>query len=354
MTVRDSIFNDRAAQVLQRPGARWPRRCRACSRRRSRCSCRRGRPTRGPTAESGRRRGDDARRSGSRAGPGRATAASCLTALDNLGVSHAESAQTLHTRWRRRPWAATSSPRWRSSPTWCFVPTSTTTRSSRSGPLLAEPAEPGGRPGHEGDLRAAAPALPRSLGPAVAGDDGGGRGADARRALRRFHQADLPAQRRDPGRRRRDRLAAAARRGRPVLRRLEAAARAERPRAARRAAPRPHLRETQQIQIALAYPAATVASPDYYRARAAAAILGGYSSARLFTEVREKRGLCYSVYASLRRPARPRGHALLRRHLGRPGAADARRDAGRDRPPRPRGRRRSTSWRPCARASRAR
>jgi predicted Zn-dependent peptidase len=58
------------------------------------------------------------------------------------------------------------------------------------------------------------------------------------------------------------------------------------------------VRETQQIQIALAHPSATVASPDYYRARAAVAILGGYSSARLFTEVREKRGLCYSVYAS--------------------------------------------------------
>jgi predicted Zn-dependent peptidase len=58
------------------------------------------------------------------------------------------------------------------------------------------------------------------------------------------------------------------------------------------------LRETQQIQIALAYPSATVSSPEYYRARAAAAILGGYSSARLFTEVREKRGLCYSVYAT--------------------------------------------------------
>ena len=57
-------------------------------------------------------------------------------------------------------------------------------------------------------------------------------------------------------------------------------------------------RETQQIQIALAFPAATVSSPDYYRARAATAILGGYSSARLFTEVREKRGLCYSVYAA--------------------------------------------------------
>ncbi|GAC1471450.1 MAG: pitrilysin family protein [Isosphaeraceae bacterium] len=57
-------------------------------------------------------------------------------------------------------------------------------------------------------------------------------------------------------------------------------------------------RETQQIQISLAYPAATVASPDYYRARAAIGVLGGYSSARLFTEVREKRGLCYSVYSS--------------------------------------------------------
>lgn len=58
------------------------------------------------------------------------------------------------------------------------------------------------------------------------------------------------------------------------------------------------LRETQQIQIALAYPSATVGSPEYYQGRAATGILGGYSSARLFTEVREKRGLCYSVYAS--------------------------------------------------------
>ena len=74
-------------------------------------------------------------------------------------------------------------------------------------------------------------------------------------------------------------------------------------RAGRRRAARPgpaastSAKETQQTQIALAYPTATVASPDYYPARAAAAILGGYASARLFTEVREKRGLCYSVYA---------------------------------------------------------
>ena len=39
---------------------------------------------------------------------------------------------------------------------------------------------------------------------------------------------------------------------------------------------RDHLtRETQQIQIALAYPSVTVSSPDYYQARAATAILGG-------------------------------------------------------------------------------
>lgn len=57
-------------------------------------------------------------------------------------------------------------------------------------------------------------------------------------------------------------------------------------------------KETQQTQIALAYPSVTIHHPDYYLARASTAILGGYSSARLFTEVREKRGLCYTVYAS--------------------------------------------------------
>ncbi|WP_250847227.1 M16 family metallopeptidase [Aquisphaera insulae] len=58
------------------------------------------------------------------------------------------------------------------------------------------------------------------------------------------------------------------------------------------------VRETQQIQIAFAFPSEVVTSPDYYKARAAVAVLGGYSSARLFTEVREKRGLCYSVYST--------------------------------------------------------
>ncbi|MFO0951144.1 MAG: pitrilysin family protein [Isosphaeraceae bacterium] len=57
-------------------------------------------------------------------------------------------------------------------------------------------------------------------------------------------------------------------------------------------------KETQQTQIALAYPAAPVPHDDYYRALAATSILGGYSSSRLFTEVREKRALCYSVQSS--------------------------------------------------------
>jgi len=70
------------------------------------------------------------------------------------------------------------------------------------------------------------------------------------------------------------------------------------------ALPRPHSprsehlqKDTQQTQIALAVPSVPVGHDDYYAARAAAAVLSGGMSSRLFTEVREKRGLCYSVYA---------------------------------------------------------
>jgi predicted Zn-dependent peptidase len=56
-------------------------------------------------------------------------------------------------------------------------------------------------------------------------------------------------------------------------------------------------KDTQQTQIALAFPSVPVTDPDYYHARAAASVLSGGMSSRLFTEVREKRGLCYSVYA---------------------------------------------------------
>lgn len=61
--------------------------------------------------------------------------------------------------------------------------------------------------------------------------------------------------------------------------------------------PEPHhlQKDTQQTQIAFAWPSAPIGGTDYYAARAAEGVLSGGMSARLFTEVREKRGLCYSV-----------------------------------------------------------
>lgn len=65
----------------------------------------------------------------------------------------------------------------------------------------------------------------------------------------------------------------------------------------------PH--ESQQTHIALAWTAPPYRDDESYEATAALAILGGGSSARLFTEVRERRGLCYSVSA---------GYQTLRDH----------------------------------------
>jgi predicted Zn-dependent peptidase len=55
----------------------------------------------------------------------------------------------------------------------------------------------------------------------------------------------------------------------------------------------PH--DAQQTHVALAWSAPPYRSDESYEATAALAILGGGSSSRLFTEVRERRGLCYSV-----------------------------------------------------------
>lgn len=57
----------------------------------------------------------------------------------------------------------------------------------------------------------------------------------------------------------------------------------------------PH--DSQQTHIALAWSAPPYHSDDSYEATAALAVLGGGSSSRLFSEVREQRGLCYSVSA---------------------------------------------------------
>jgi predicted Zn-dependent peptidase len=56
--------------------------------------------------------------------------------------------------------------------------------------------------------------------------------------------------------------------------------------------------QTTQVHIGLAYDAPPETNEESILQRAAAAVLSGGMSGRLFTEVREKRGLCYSVYAS--------------------------------------------------------
>lgn len=57
-------------------------------------------------------------------------------------------------------------------------------------------------------------------------------------------------------------------------------------------------KDTTQTQIALAYSSVPFTHPEYYAAQGAVQVLSGGMGARLFTEVREKRGLCYSVWAS--------------------------------------------------------
>jgi len=56
-------------------------------------------------------------------------------------------------------------------------------------------------------------------------------------------------------------------------------------------------KQTAQVQIGLAYPAPMVSQAGYYPMRVAEMVLSGGMSGRLFTEVREKRGLVYSVGA---------------------------------------------------------
>lgn len=56
--------------------------------------------------------------------------------------------------------------------------------------------------------------------------------------------------------------------------------------------------ETNQVHIALAYDSPPETDEACWKERVAGAVLSGGMSGRLFTEVREKRSLCYSVYAS--------------------------------------------------------
>jgi predicted Zn-dependent peptidase len=55
--------------------------------------------------------------------------------------------------------------------------------------------------------------------------------------------------------------------------------------------------DSEQANIGLAYPSVPETHEDYYAARVAAEVLGGGMSGRLFTELREKKALVYSVWA---------------------------------------------------------
>ena len=57
------------------------------------------------------------------------------------------------------------------------------------------------------------------------------------------------------------------------------------------------IQDLEQAHVAFAFPGLANADPDYFVAQIYATALGGGTSSRLFQEAREKRGLCYSIYA---------------------------------------------------------
>ena len=56
-------------------------------------------------------------------------------------------------------------------------------------------------------------------------------------------------------------------------------------------------RDLMETQIMVGFQGLPYSSEDFYTAQVLSAIIGGGMSSRLFQEVREKRGLCYSIYA---------------------------------------------------------
>jgi len=53
----------------------------------------------------------------------------------------------------------------------------------------------------------------------------------------------------------------------------------------------------EQSHLLVAFEAPSARAPDYYAAQVCAGLLGGGMSSRLFQEARERRGLCYAIYA---------------------------------------------------------
>ena len=60
-----------------------------------------------------------------------------------------------------------------------------------------------------------------------------------------------------------------------------------------------HTTESSQTHIGIAFDSVPYSHPDYFQIRGAVGALSDGMSSRLFTEVREKRGLVYTVYATM-------------------------------------------------------
>lgn len=56
-------------------------------------------------------------------------------------------------------------------------------------------------------------------------------------------------------------------------------------------------RDIEQLHVALAFEGLSYHAPDYYAASVLSTLMGGGMSSRLFQEIREKRGLVYSIYS---------------------------------------------------------
>ena len=56
-------------------------------------------------------------------------------------------------------------------------------------------------------------------------------------------------------------------------------------------------RDLDQVHIVLGFPSVAYGDPDYYPVLLLSTLLGGGMSSRLFQEIREKRGLVYSIYS---------------------------------------------------------
>ena len=56
-------------------------------------------------------------------------------------------------------------------------------------------------------------------------------------------------------------------------------------------------RDLDQVHIVLGFPSVAYGDPEYYPAMLLSTVLGGGMSSRLFQEIREKRGLVYSIYS---------------------------------------------------------